>query len=418
MEILLRRCRAALLEPGRVEEDVDILVSGGRIAGVGRGLGGGGDEIDCRRLVAMPGLVNAHTHAAMWALRGLYDRGELPEWLRSVGEAEEGVTAELVYHASRAAVAEMLMGGVTAFVDMYFHPLETARAASELGIRAYTGPVLAGEYGEGKAREVERVLAGLSRIEGVGPVVSVHALYSSSPELYRLAAEAASRWGALLATHVSETRDEVYYVKNLHGVFPVELLDRLGFLGPRTSLVHLGWVASWELRLIGERGATAVHCPSSNMKLATGGFLPLREMLDAGINVALGTDGPASNNSLDMFREMRMAVLLSRNNYWHTRVGAGDALAMATRNGYRMLGLRGGALKPGYLADIVLLDAGSPRLRPLTAKRAESHLVYSACGCDVHTVLVGGRIVYSPEARGALLEAVEEAERLASEYFG
>lgn len=417
MDLLLSRCRAALLEPGRVEEDVDILISKGEIVDIGRGLGGG-DAIDCRHLIAVPGLVNAHTHVAMWALRGLHDRGELPEWLRGVEADEERFTPELVYHASRAAIAEMLMNGVTAFVDMYFHPLETARAAAELGIRAYTGPALAGDYSEAKASAAEAVLSDLSRIGGIGPVVSVHALYSSSPDLYGLAAELASKWGALLSTHVSETRDEVYHAKKVHGVFPVEFLNRVGFLGPRTSLVHLGWVTSWELQLIRERGATAVHCPSSNMKLATGGFLPLREMLDAGINVALGTDGPASNNTLDMFREMRMAVLLSRNNYWHTRVDAGDALAMATRNGYRMLGLRGGALKPGYLADIVLLDADSPRLRPMSPGRLESHLVYSACGCDVHTVIVDGRIVYSPEMRGDFLAIIGEAERHVAEIIG
>ena len=398
---------------------MDILLEGGVIAGVGKGLGGGGDEVDCRRLIAVPGLVNAHTHAAMWALRGLYDEGELMEWLRGVWEAEELLTPSLVYHASRAALAEMLMNGVTAVVDMYFHPLETARAAAELGVRLYTGPVFAGEASSEKLSKGESVLAALAEMGGVvGRIVSVHAPYTSQPELYREAARLAERHGALLATHASETRDEVYSVKERYGVFPVELLERQGFLRPYTSLVHLGWVTSWELRLIEESGATTVHCPSSNMKLATGGFVPLREMLDAGINVALGTDGPASNNSLDVFREMRMAVLLSRNNYWHTRVGARDALAMATVNGYRMLGLRGGAVRPGYLADIVLLDASSPRLRPLSPERLESHLVYSSCGCDVHTVIVGGRVVYSPEARQGLLAAIEEAEGHVVEALG
>ncbi len=417
--LLLRNCSLVVKRRGIVEEEVDVLIEDGRIVAVDKGLGGGSDELDCRGLIVMPGLVNAHTHAAMWAFRGLFDRGELHEWLSAVWRVEPKLTWRLVYEASRAAVAEMLMNGVTAFVDMYFHVDATLKAAEELGVRAYTGPTLVGGLDEGKIRRAEEELASITRRATLGgAVVNVHAPYTSSVEVYREAARLAERYGVLLSTHVSETRDEVYEVKRRYGVFPVELLSRIGFLGPRSSLVHLGWVTSWELEEIRRSGATVVHCPSSNMKLATGGFLPLREMLDSGINVALGTDGPVSNNTLDMFREMRMAVLLARNNYWRTDVDAWGALEMATVNGYRMIGLKGGVVEPGAAADLALLNASSPRLAPLTARRAVSHIVYSACGCDVAYTVVGGSVVYGPEKRGALVDTIREAGAVLSEVFG
>lgn len=413
-QVVLKNCRYVVANPSTVLEDVDILVEDGRIVSVERGLGGG-DEIDCREKIVIPGLVNAHTHSAMWVFRGLFDEGELFEWLGTVQKAEEKLTREVVYWASMAALLEMVMGGTTAVVDMYFYPFETVRAARQLGVRIYTGPIVSGASDDEDRKRAFRIAERISG-EGasdhmVGLVVNVHAVYSSTREDFEIAVDLAKRFGSLLVTHASETRDEVFYAKNRYGKFPIEYLYELGFLGEKTGLAHLGWITSWEISRLKETGATAIHCPTSNMKLATGGFIPLQEMARGGINVALGTDGAASNNSLDMFREMKAAVLLNRHSYWNTELGAGAVFRMATLNGYSFIGLRGGAISAGYVADLVVLDGKSVRLNPLTRRNVVSNVVYSATGADVEKVLVGGRLVYDRDEKerfAAMLDEIME----------
>lgn len=417
-QIVLKNCRYVIADAENILENVDILVEDGVIVSVSRGLGGG-EEIDCRKKIAIPGLVNAHTHAAMWALRGLFDRGELFDWLKNVWSVEELLTPRLIYLASKAAFMEMLMNGVTAVVDMYFEPLQSVKAAEETGIRLYTGPVLSElSYEESQSHEntIRRILELARKEQRVGLVINVHSAYTTHERVLRYAAELARKHSALLVTHASETRDEVFEIKNREGLFPVEYLDRLGFLGEKTGLVHLGWITSWEVELLKRKRTTAIHCPSSNMKLATGGFFPLKEMLDMGINVVLGTDGPASNNTLDIFREMRVAVLLNRHNYWNTDIGAEDAFRMATLNGYKFLGLKGGAITPESIADLVLLNSGSPRLRPLTRRNVLSNLVYSASGADVYATIVAGKIVYTRENADYYLASIEEIAKEIEEF--
>lgn len=401
-QIVLKNCRYVVADAFTILEDVDILVEDGKIVSVERGLGGG-DEIDCREKIVIPGLVNAHTHSAMWVFRGLFDKGELFDWLKAVWKAEEKLTPEIVYWASKAALLEMIMSGTTAVVDMYFYPLETVIAARQLGVRIYTGPVIADTLDDEKRKRIVKVAEQISREKvndhRIGLVVNVHAVYTSPRENFELAVDLAGKFDSLLVTHASETRDEIFYTKNKYGKFPVEYLYEVGFLSEKTGLVHLGWITSWEIARLKETGTTAVHCPSSNMKLATGGFIPLQEMVKSGINVALGTDGAASNNSLDMFREMRITVLLNRHSYWNTELDASNVFNMATLNGYRFIGLKGGIITPGYVADLVIIDGKSIRLNPLTKRNVVSNIVYSATGADVEKVLVEGKLVYDREER-------------------
>ena len=412
-QLTLKNCRYVLVDKANVLENVDVLIEGDTIIEVGKGLGGG-DELDCRSCVVMPGLANAHTHAAMWIFRGLFDEEELPQWLSAVKRAEEKLTPEIVELASKAAIMEMLSSGTTLFVDMYLYPEVTAKASSELGIRAAMGPVINDKVvKEGRAEKLVADFLGAAP-SNVTTIINVHTAYTASEEALKTAARLSQKMGINLQFHVSETRQEVYKIKKEKGVFPVEYINKLGALTSRTLLVHMGWVTSWELSLVKEAGATVVHCPASNMKLATGGFLPLVEMLNSGINVALGTDGAASNNSLDMFGEMKTAVLLHRNSYWRTDIGASEVFEMATLGGYRALGLKGGRVAKSYLADLALLDATSPRLRPLRRSNVLSNLVYSACGCDIHATIVGGHIAYirNEEFKEKISEIAEQLEQI------
>jgi len=412
-QLTLKNCRYVLVDKANVLENVDVLIEGDTIVEIGKGLGGG-DELYCRNYVVMPGLANAHTHAATWIFRGLFDEGELPQWLSAVKKAEEKLTPEMVELASKAAIMEMLSSGTTLFVDMYLYPEATAKAASELGIRAALGPIINDKVAEEES--AEKLVADFLGVapSNVTTIINVRTTHTVGEDALKTAARISEKMGINLQLHISETRQEVYKIKKEKGLFPVEYINKLGALTSRTLLVHMGWVTSWELSLVKEAGATVVHCPASDMKLATGGFLPLVEMLNSGINAALGTDGAASNNSLDMFREMRTTVLLHRNSYWRTDIGAPEVFEMATLAGYRALGLKGGRVAKGYLADLVLLDAASPRLRPLRSSNVLSNLVYSACGCDVYATIVGGHIAYirNEEVKEKISEIAEQLEQI------
>jgi len=421
-EPVLVRCRWVLpcadCEP---LEYGSVLVEDGVVSWVGSGpLPAGartGYVVDCGRWgVAVPCLYNAHTHAAMSLLRGFHDEDELHVWLGRMWYVEKRLDEETAYAASKLSAIEMAMGGTCGFMDMYFFPEAAARAARELGLRARVGPVIAGNVDP--LRAVEEADRFASRLMGdplVGPVFNVHSIYASPLEAVEEAARRALEKHVPFHIHASETRREVYEAKKRYGVFPVELLHRLGALHRYSVLVHMGWAASWELELVRETGASMVHCPASNMKLATAGHFPLYEAQESGVNVALGTDGPASNNTLDMIREARLAVLLQRHSYWDTRVGARHVLRAATEGSARAMALpRGtGRLEPGTPGDLAVLDLSRPGLQPIRSDNLLSAIVYAASATDTAYTVVAGRPVYTPEQRQRLIEEAEGlAERL------
>ncbi len=396
---------------------MDIYLEGGQISCVGECAEKSGIVLDAHSMICMPALYNAHTHAAMVLFRGFHDDAKLEEWLERVWRAEKRLTPGIVADASKLAVMEMLSTGTAGFVDMYFYPEETARVAEEMGIRALVGPVMLENMTsiEKWVSETLRLAKNLEKGRLVRLVVNVHSLYAAPIEAVEAGLEIAAKTGARLQMHAAETRREVYAVKKRYGKFPVEALRDAGLLTGKLHLVHMGWATSWEYRAVAEAGATVAHCPVSNMKLATAGFLPLHDLQGEGITVGLGTDGAASNNVLDMFREMKAAVLLQRHSYWDTRVKALHALRAATLGGAEIMGLRAGRLKPGYEADLVLLDASSLHLQPLRADNLVSALVYAATGSDVAYTIVAGRIAYSPEKASRFSrEARRIAERLNS----
>ncbi len=356
--------------------------------------------LDYPRGLILPGLINAHTHAAMALFRGLADDLPLEEWLNSyIFPAESKLNRDFVYWGTKLAVAEMLLSGTTTFCDMYLFADAVAKAAAETGIRAVVGEVLydfpSPNYGPPEAglqfsEELCRAWRGHPRVR---VAVQPHAIYTCSPELLQECGDLADKYDTRLITHLSETQREVSDCRARYGATPVAHLGRLGLLTPRLVADHAVVLSEDDLELLAASGAGVAHCPESNMKLASG-LAPVVDLLGRGVPVGLGTDGCASNNNLDLVQEMDTAAKLQKVRYLDpTVLPATAALDLATTGSARVLGLEGevGALIPGLKADVVVVDLDQPHLTPIYDPY--SHLVYAATGADVQTVLVHGQVL-------------------------
>ncbi|HVL87949.1 MAG TPA: amidohydrolase [Candidatus Thermoplasmatota archaeon] len=411
----------------RVLGNADVLVEGDRIVSVGKAKPSlkAKTTIDAKGMLVLPGLVNAHTHAAMALLRGYADDLALKEWLETrIWPAEAKLAAADVRAGTDLAMLEMIAGGTTAFNDMYFFTNEIAQSARDANVRAVVGfPFLDFPTPEAKPDEMPSLArAFLARWKGdplVTPAVAPHATYTCAPPTLARVAELAREHEAPLHVHCAETRTEVYDVERRHGARPVALLEKAGCLGPKTVLAHCGYVTKEEVRTIAASGAAVAHCPVSNLKLATGGVAPVPELLAEGASVALGTDGPASNNTLDMFETMKLAALLHKQHRWDpTVLPAQTAFDLATRHGAKALGLQAGSIEPGKLADLVVLDPSSPRMRPL--HDPVSQVVYAARSTDVRTVVIGGAVVMRDRKFATLKPegVIKAAEKAAARIVG
>ncbi|HRP34946.1 MAG TPA: TRZ/ATZ family hydrolase [Gammaproteobacteria bacterium] len=347
----------------------------------------------------MPGLVNAHTHASMSLLRGLADDLPLMAWLQDhIWPAEQRwMSAEFVEHGAELAMAEMLLGGTTTFNDMYFFPEVVARAAARIGMRACVGMILIKFPTVWAGDSAEYLRKGLAlRDEYKGhPLISTafapHAPYTVEDEYLAKIRRLADELEAPVHTHVHETADEVLGSVVDCGERPLARLDRLGLVSPMLVAVHMTQLEGAEIERMAAAGASVVHCPESNLKLASG-FCPVEKLLAAGVNVCLGTDGAASNNDLDMLGEMRSAALLAKGVAGRAdAVTAEQALAMATINGARALGLADeiGSIEAGKWADLCCVDLGRPSTWPVYDPVAQ--LVYAAGRDQVEDVWVAGR---------------------------
>ena len=357
--------------------------------------------IDGTKTLIMPGLINSHTHAAMTCFRGIADDMNLMDWLNHyIFPAEaRNVDPELAYWGSLLACAEMIKSGTTSFCDMYIFEDETARAAQEAGMRCLLGEVLfdfpspnyqTPQAGLAYTRKLLERWAGdpLIRI-----AVEPHALYTCSRPLLVEAKKLADEFEAPLALHLLENAAEKRHLQEQLGQGAVPYLQELGCLNERLIAFHGVYLDEEDIRTFGDQGCKVVYNPQSNMKLASG-CAPVSRMLKAGIGVGLGTDGCASNNSLDMFREMNTAAKLEKVvNSDPTLMPAPTVVAMATREGAHVLGMDQltGSLKPGMKADLIMIDLQSPHLTPLY--NPYSHLVYAANGADVKSVFINGKMV-------------------------
>lgn len=370
-------------------------------------------EIHLPRQALIPGLVNAHTHGAMNLLRGLADDLPLMSWLgEHIWPAEQRwVDAEFVTVGSRLAIAEMIKGGTTCFNDMYFFPEQTARVAADCGVRACVGMIVL-DFPTRYAADADDYLAkGLALHDAwrghplVRTAFAPHAPYTVSDAPLRRIKMLSDELDVPIHMHVHETAGEVADAVARDGRRPLQRLDELGMLGPNFLAVHMTQLLDAEIDLLARTATHVLHCPESNLKLASG-FCPVARLLAGGVNVALGTDGAASNNDLDLLAEMRTAALLAKGVSGDAAaVPAFQALQMATLNGARALGLADeiGSLRPGKWADVVAVDLGGLDRQPLY--HPLSQLVYTAHRDHVTDVWVAGR----PLLRAGVLTHLDEA---------
>lgn len=357
--------------------------------------------VDLPDHVLIPGLVNTHTHAAMTLMRGLADDLPLMRWLHEhIWPAEaRHVSREFVLDGTRLAIAEMIRGGTTCFNDMYFFPEATAAAAVEAGMRASVG-MIALEFPTNYASDAQDYLAkGMAmrdQYKGTSNLsfcLAPHAPYTVSDATFERIGVLAEKLDVPIHLHLHETRDEINNCASETGRRPLSRLASIGLLSPRLIAVHAVHLESAEISALASHGCHVSHCPSSNLKLASG-IAPVAEMLDAGVNVALGTDGAASNNRLDMFEEMRLAALLAKATANRADVvPAHQALELATYSGARALALdlEIGSIEVGKSADLTAVNLSDLDLSP--CYDPASHLVYSASRHDVTHVWISGKPV-------------------------
>jgi 5-methylthioadenosine/S-adenosylhomocysteine deaminase len=415
-------------------ERVGLRCAGGMIAALGPEVtpAPGDETIEAAGAPLVAPLINGHTHAAMTLFRGF--GGDLPlmRWLREViWPIEAKLEPDDVYWGARLACLEMIRTGTTRFWDMYWHPGATARAVTDAGLRATIGgPLFDADGGTGAMQATAQ--SDLDELAGFGPEIGAalapHSIYTVSEGLLRWVGERAGERELPVHIHLSETEQEVVDCVAEHGVRPAAYLDRLGLLNERTILAHGVWLDAEELALIAERGCTVVTNPVANMKLAVGGVFPYAAAREAGVAIGLGTDGPGSNDSLDLFSDLRLFALAQRHasadptvlparEAWEIATGARSPLLSPHRVDADQvrgeIAPKRDALALGGPADFLLLRKDSPEL---SLGDPYSDLVYAASGSIVDTTVVGGRVLMRggevPGAEEVVIRAVERSRRL------
>ena len=363
---------------------------------------GYGEVYDGRGKVLIPGLVNNHTHAAMTFMRGYGEDLPLQRWLNEkIFPFEAKWDQNSIYWAGMLAMAEMMSCGTTSFTDMYFFDKVAASVVADSGLKCNFCNPPVGTDGT-PLKKMGYVPAVYEMIQKYGRAnkgrfteeFGLHAEYSSCESLARDTAEFAKENGLRLHVHMSETKLEHEECKQRHGgLTPAKYLEACGVFENPTNLAHCVWVEDEDIEIMAKHHVTATHCPSSNMKLGSG-FAPVRKMLDAGINVALGTDGASSNNNLNMFEEMHLAAMIARGNSHNAgEISPKEILKMATVNGAISQGRNDtGLIKKGYKADLAVVDFNRPHLVPCYDVLA--NLVFSAQGSDVVLTMVDGDVIY------------------------
>jgi 5-methylthioadenosine/S-adenosylhomocysteine deaminase len=379
----------------------DIQIKDERIVSVGPKFKGAADtEIDASGDIAMPGMVNTHTHVAMSVMKGAADDLQFPDFLNRVFKIDSDREDKDIEIGTKLGCAEMIRSGTTTFVDLYYAEDVIAKATEIAGIRGILcWCILDKEFTTQKGSPLDncrRFCSSHKNMRKSRPGVGLQGVYVCSEGTCRGAKQLSDEMKVPLHFHLSETRKEVNDHKKKTGKRPAEWLNDIGFLSERSVAAHSAWLTMNEVKLMGKAGMSISSCPVSNMKLATGGVAPIPEMLQNNVNVSLGTDGSTTNNSLDMFAEMKILGLLQKSSRWDATVTPAQTLLdTATINGAKAIGMQKeiGSIEPGKYADIIILDGKAPNLRPLLPENMISNIVYSASALNVRTVLCQGDIV-------------------------
>ena len=395
-----------------------IYIEGGRIVEIGKRREAD-TVLEAKGKVVLPGLVNLHTHASMTLFRGLGDDVPLQTWLETkIWPYEAKLTPEDIHCGAKLACLEMIKTGTTTFLDMYFHMDMVAKAVREMGLRAFLSEGFIDLGFPSRAQEQFRAVDESNRkIEAlksprITPALGPHAIYTVSEDSLRRFRELADTKGYLIHTHLSETKREVDDCMAQHGLRPAQYLDKLGILAKDVIVAHGCWIDPSEIEILAHTGTKVAHCPTSNLKLATGQAMPYAALKEAGVVMGLGTDGAASNNNLDLFEVMKFAALFQKFAHRDpTVLPAHEAWQLATLGGAQALGIDAGLIQEGRLADLILVDL---RRAELTPRHDDvSNWVYSAHGNIVDSVICDGQVLMKGRRVKGEAEILEKAAQMA-----
>lgn len=399
----------------------DILVEGDRISRISDRIEAppGAEVLEAEGMAAIPSLVNGHAHSSMVLLRGIAEDMELMPWLtEAIWPIEQRMSGEDAYWGLRLAALEMIRTGTTLCNDMYFHPLDLARAARESGMRFILSYVLLDGMDEDVARRQRQACETFfEHLPDCGPlsrfVLGGHSVYATSPGSWKFLGEFSRAKRLPLHIHLAETEAEDQGCRSRTGLSPAAYLDSLGALGPMTLAAHCLWLDEADFDLLAEREVAIVHNPVSNMKLASGPAFDYAAARKRGIQVLLGTDGAASNNGLDLFSDMKVAGLLQKHHYRDPRrFPVAEILGAASQAGHAWFGTGGGRVEEGAAADLLLVDPRRLGMSP--CHDLASNLVYAGAGAAVDATICAGRVLMRGgriEGSEALLEEVRERAR-------
>ena len=383
-------------------------------------------KIDGNKKLVLPGLINTHTHIPMTLLRGYGDDMVLQEWLEQrIWPVEAQLDSKSVEIGTKLGLLEMIASGTTTYVDMYFYEDTIGKVSEKIGVRSFIGYAFIDfgtpEYNsEELIPECERFVKRWKDNEIIQPVIAPHGVYTCGPESLQKSLEIANKYNVVLHIHCSETREEVYDVQKKYKLRPVGVLKKYGLLCDKMVLAHCGWITKNEITEIKKGAAQVSHCPVSNMKIASGGYAPIPEMLESNVVVSLGTDGAASNNTLDMFDTMKFCALIHKQHRWDASIlPAQTVFDFATIGGAQALRIEKsvGSIEEGKKADVIMIDLNKPHLTP--HHDYVSHLVYAAQGGDVCTTIVNGKVLMHENEFLTLdyNEVMNNAEKCAKELI-
>ncbi len=379
----------------------NILIENDKIAYVGSDAPEHEDEIDAEGLIVLPGFINTHAHIGMSGFKGLLDDIVLKDFLEKTSDLDANRTEEGIYNSSKLGINEMLDSGITSFVDLYYSEDIIEKAVKETGIRAFLAWAtldrkFTTQHGD-PVNNAENFIR-KNHYETVIPMIGVQGIYVSSDENYNRVNDISKKYNVMIHTHLSETRKEVYDFVKEHNQRPVEHLQSINFLSDRVIAAHCVWITLNEIKMLASSGTSVSWNAISNAKLASGGIAPVPEMLEHKINVTLGTDSSGSNNSLNMFEEMKFSAIAMNNDRWSAdTLKAQEILDMATRNAGIALKSKIGIIKEGYFADLILLDMKKFNTIPYTINNIVNNIIFSANSGNVKYVIVNGKILRGRE---------------------
>ncbi|MDD4847806.1 MAG: amidohydrolase [Bacteroidales bacterium] len=403
-------------------EIVDILIEGNKIVKVEKNIDAVVDTlIDGTDKAVIPGLINAHTHAAMTLFRGFADDMKLEAWLsEKIWPNEANLTEEYVYWGTRLACLEMIKSGTTLFHDMYWHTDPTIQAVIDSGIRGVISSVLFDSSSEEQGAALRQVALETLKKQHLNNRIQIsigpHAIYTNSRSMLQWAKKTADENNLLIHIHLSETKTEVENAKSLLGCTPVEYLEKIGILGENVVAAHCVWLTDHDLELLAKRDVKVVHNPASNMKLSSGISFRYNDLKAAGLTIGLGTDGCSSSNNLDMIEAMKLASLLSKaSSEDPTSMSVQETMNLATVNGAKIFNINAGRVEVGCLADLCLVDLKRPDMVP--NHNFLSNLIYSSNGSCVDTMICDGQVVMDHRQVKDEQQILEQAALCAEKLF-